>query len=158
MPSIQAQSFVASLNWQNSANPAADQRANEAGPVPWPLRHWTWTPEAISPHAPPEALTTLSEPGWPRAPNDLLQKTLRVLEQPTQGRVMFLGSQRSEVLQEGISIVARAGVGIGIFVYMLAGAPSPNINTEDEVQVAKKRQLKSNSTRKKVAKVRNARC
>ena len=33
-------------------------------------------------------------PPEPRAPNDLLQKTLRVLEQPTQGRVMFLGFQR----------------------------------------------------------------
>ena len=61
---------------------------------------------------PPKVLTALSEPGWPRAPNDLLSKTRKVLEQPTAGRVLFLGSQRSEVLQEGVSIVPRAVLGL----------------------------------------------
>ena len=44
--------------------------------------------DVVTPHSlPPEVLTTLSEPGWPRAPNDLLSKTLKVIQQPATGRV-----------------------------------------------------------------------
>ena len=79
----------------------------------------------------------MSEPGWPRTPNDLLSKTLRVIEQPATGRVLFLGNQRSEVLQEGVPIVPRAGVGTGVFVYAMSGLVPPAVGEVDEVQVCK---------------------
>lgn len=73
---------MASLNWQDVAERGPEQRLSENG------AHWTWTPETVTPHSlPPEVLTTLSEPGWPRAPNDLLSKTLKLIEQPATGRV-----------------------------------------------------------------------
>ncbi|CAK9012452.1 unnamed protein product, partial [Durusdinium trenchii] len=71
-------SFVASLHWRNTTTRAPDQRAYEYGAAPWVQQHWTWTPEAVTPHnLPAEIVSTLSEPGLARCPNDLITKSIR---------------------------------------------------------------------------------
>ena len=98
-------SFVAS--WKCSTDRSPDHRANEVGQAPWVGQHWTWTPEAVSPHGLPlEVMTTLSEPGWPRCPNDLMTKTIKAVEQPLRNRIYAFGEQRSEALQQGVTLVS----------------------------------------------------
>ena len=53
-------SFVAGLHWRNASARGPGQRPNEHGTAPWVARHWTFTPEAVSPHSlPAEIVTTL---------------------------------------------------------------------------------------------------
>lgn len=130
-------SFVASLHWRNTTTRAPDQRAYEYGAAPWVQQHWTWTPEAVTPHnLPAEIVSTLSEPGLARCPNDLITKSIRPIGQPPRNRIVCYGQQRSEILQQGVSLVSGAGVGIGINVYRMRGLPDPGIGTPDEVQVS----------------------
>ena len=100
-------------------------------------QHWTWTPEAVSPHGLPlEVMTTLSEPGWPRCPNDLMTKTIKAVERPLRNRIYAFGEQRSEALQQGVTLVSRAGVGMSINVYRFCGAADASVGTVDEAQVS----------------------
>lgn len=57
-----------------------------------------------------------------------------------------LGTQRSEVLQEGVSVVPRAGVGAGVFIYAMAGIPPPTVGEIDEIQVCNIEVRPANST------------